>query len=98
MLLRGSLHLGKILGYSFSPIKFHLSRRVGREDIRRRQWELLENRVYNKPNGCSATGALALGPDYQQQHHVARELRVVWTWPTEWSYALEIDAAGFPKH
>jgi hypothetical protein len=23
--------------------------------------------VYNKPNGCSATGALALGPDQQQQ-------------------------------
>jgi hypothetical protein len=23
--------------------------------------------VYNKPNGCSATGALAPGPDYQQQ-------------------------------
>jgi hypothetical protein len=23
--------------------------------------------VYNKPNGCSATGALALGPDHQQQ-------------------------------
>jgi hypothetical protein len=23
--------------------------------------------VYNKPNGCSATGALALGPDYQQK-------------------------------
>jgi hypothetical protein len=29
--------------------------------------ELLENRVYNTPNGCSATGALALGPDHQQQ-------------------------------
>jgi hypothetical protein len=35
-----------------------LSRRVGRGDIWRRQCELLENRVYNKPNGCSATGAL----------------------------------------
>jgi hypothetical protein len=23
--------------------------------------------VYNKPNGCSATGALASGPDQQQQ-------------------------------
>jgi hypothetical protein len=23
--------------------------------------------VYNKPNGCSATGALAPGPDHQQQ-------------------------------
>jgi hypothetical protein len=57
-MLRGSRHLGKILGYSFSPIKFHLSRRVGRGDIWRRQWELLENRVYNKPNGCNATGAL----------------------------------------
>jgi hypothetical protein len=30
-------------------------------------WELIENRVYNKPNGCSATGALAPGPDQQQQ-------------------------------
>jgi hypothetical protein len=44
-----------------------LSRRVGRADIWRREWELLENRVYKKPNGCSATGVLALGPDQQQQ-------------------------------
>jgi hypothetical protein len=44
-----------------------LSRRVGRGDIWRRQLELLENRVYNKPNGCSASGALAPGPDHQQQ-------------------------------
>jgi hypothetical protein len=44
-----------------------LSRRVGRGDIWRRQWELLENRVCNKPNGCSATGALAPSPDQQQQ-------------------------------
>jgi hypothetical protein len=44
-----------------------LSRRVGRGDIWRRQWELLENRVYNKPNGCNATGALAPGPDLQEQ-------------------------------
>jgi hypothetical protein len=71
-MLRGSRHLGKILGYSFSPIKvptsrcLDLSRRVGRGDIWRRQWELLENRVYNKSNGCSATGALAPGPDHQQ--------------------------------
>jgi hypothetical protein len=28
----------------------------------------LENRVYNKPNGCSATEALALGPDRKQQN------------------------------
>jgi hypothetical protein len=27
--------------------------------------ELLENRVYNKPTGCIATGALAPGPDHQ---------------------------------
>jgi hypothetical protein len=33
-----------------------LSRRVGLGDIWRRQWELVENRMYNKPNGCSATG------------------------------------------
>jgi hypothetical protein len=40
-----------------------LSRRVGRGDIWRRQWELLEKiGSYNKPNGCSATGALAPGP------------------------------------
>jgi hypothetical protein len=26
---------------------------------------ILENRVYNKPNCCSATGALAVGPDHQ---------------------------------
>jgi hypothetical protein len=29
--------------------------------------ELLEDRVYNKPNGCSAAGTLALGPDHQKQ-------------------------------
>jgi hypothetical protein len=46
-----------------------LSRRVGRGDIWRRQWELLENRVYNKRNGCSAIGALAPGPDH---HHLLR--------------------------
>jgi hypothetical protein len=67
-MLRGSRHLGKILGYSLSSIKVSpwclgLWRRVGRGDICTRQWELLENRVYNKPNGCSATGALASGPD-----------------------------------
>jgi hypothetical protein len=50
-----------------------LSRRVGRGDIWRRQWELLENWVYNKPNGCSATGALAPGPDHQQ-HQQKHEL------------------------
>jgi hypothetical protein len=62
-MLRGSRHLGKILGYSLSPIKksspsrrLDLSRRVGRGDIWRRQWELLKNRAYNKPNGCGATG------------------------------------------
>jgi hypothetical protein len=38
-----------------------LSRRVGRGDIWQQQWELVENKVYNKPNGCSATGALAPG-------------------------------------
>jgi hypothetical protein len=70
-MLRGSRHLGKIFSYSFSPIKvppiaaWISQRRVGRGDIWRRQWELLENRVYNKPNSCSATGALAPGPDHQ---------------------------------
>jgi hypothetical protein len=72
-MLRESRHLGKILGYSFSPIKCStsrcsdLSRRVGRGDIWWRQWKHLENMVYNKPNGCCATGALAPGPDHQQQ-------------------------------
>jgi hypothetical protein len=54
-MLRGSRHLGKILGYSFSHLSLLgslASRRTW--DIWRRQWELLENRVYNKPNGCSA--------------------------------------------
>jgi hypothetical protein len=74
-MLRGSMHLGKILGYTFSPIKFTpqaawIPRRVGRGDIWRRQWELLEDRVYNKPNGCSATGALTPGPDHHHQHLV----------------------------
>jgi hypothetical protein len=77
-MLRGSRHLGKILGYSFSPIKtstsrcLDLSRRVGRGEIWRRQWELLQNRVYNKPNGCSATGALAPGPDHHKQQHAKK--------------------------
>jgi hypothetical protein len=63
-MLRGSRHLDKILGYSFSPIKVHLSL-LGSGVVWRRQWELLDNRVYNKPNGCSANGALAPGPDHQ---------------------------------
>jgi hypothetical protein len=73
-MLGGIRHLGKILGYTFSPIKSSTSRcsdlsfRVGRGDIWWRQGELLENRVYNKTNGCSVTGALAPGPDHQQQH------------------------------
>jgi hypothetical protein len=39
--------------------------------------------VYNKPNGCSATGALALGPDHQQQqqqqqqHHTNERLKQI---------------------
>jgi hypothetical protein len=51
-----------------------LSRRVGRGDIWLRQWELLENRVYNKPNGCSATGALVPGPDQQLASSLAQHL------------------------
>jgi hypothetical protein len=72
-MLRGNRYLGKIIGYSLSPIKsspsrrLDLSRRVGRADIWRQQWGLLETRVYNNPNGCSATGALALGPDHHHQ-------------------------------
>jgi hypothetical protein len=34
--------------------------------------------VYNKPNGCSATGALAPGPDHQQQQqqqHIINYIR-----------------------
>jgi hypothetical protein len=30
--------------------------------------------VYNKPNGCSATGALAPVPDHQQQQHYEEAL------------------------
>jgi hypothetical protein len=66
-MLGGSRHLGKILGYSLSPIKISPSRRldlscrVGRGDIWLRQWELLENRAYNKPNGCSATRGVGSG-------------------------------------
>jgi hypothetical protein len=26
--------------------------------------------VYNKPNGCSASGALGPGPDHKQQHYM----------------------------
>jgi hypothetical protein len=49
-----------------------LSRRVGRGEIWRRQWELLTNSVYNKPNGCSATGTLTPGPDHQQQQQIQK--------------------------
>jgi hypothetical protein len=70
-MLRGSRHLGKILGYSFLPIKFHLSLLGSLASLR--TWRHLAatvNRVYKKPNGCSATGALAPGPEQQQQKHV----------------------------
>jgi hypothetical protein len=72
-MLRGCRHLGKILGKSLSrPLSYtsrclDLSRRVESGDIWRRLCELLENGVYNKPNGCSATGALAPDPDHHQQ-------------------------------
>jgi hypothetical protein len=39
--------------------------------------ELLENRVHNKPNGCSATGALAPGPDHQQQHEYKSNVNLI---------------------
>jgi hypothetical protein len=61
-MLRGSRNLGKIIGYSLSPIKrspsrrLDLSCRVGRGDIWRQQWELLENRAHNMPEGSSSTG------------------------------------------
>jgi hypothetical protein len=76
-MLRGSRHLGKILGYSFSPIKFHIS--LLGSLASRRTWRHLAatvgtsrkrgggDRVYKKPNGCSATRALASDPDVQQQ-------------------------------
>jgi hypothetical protein len=77
-MLRGSRHLGKILGYSFSPIKFHLSL-LGSLAASSRTWRHLAAtvgtsrkqgvRVYNKPDGCSATGALAPGPDLQQKSY-----------------------------
>jgi hypothetical protein len=61
-----------------------LSRRAGRGDIWRRQGELLENRLYNKPNGCSATDALALGSDHhhhqQQQQPDAQYLKFILFW------------------
>jgi hypothetical protein len=31
--------------------------------------------MYNKPNGCSATGALAPGSDHHQQQQKARKIR-----------------------
>jgi hypothetical protein len=94
-MLRGIRHLGKILGYSFSPIKsftsrcLDLLRRVGRGNIWRRQWELLENRLYNKSNGCSATGALAPGPD-QQLHLQPKEkgLLTFASLPIRWQYSV----------
>jgi hypothetical protein len=76
-MFRGSRHLGKILGYSFSPIKFHLSLLGSLASLR--TWRHLVatvgtsrkrgggNRVYTKPNGSNAIGALAPGPDEQQQ-------------------------------
>jgi hypothetical protein len=54
-----------------------LLRRVGRGDIWRRQWELLENRVYNKPNGCNATGTLTPGPGHQQQQQQRKQQKVL---------------------
>jgi hypothetical protein len=32
-----------------------------------------KNRVYNKPNGCSATGALAPGPDHHHHHQAQKK-------------------------
>jgi hypothetical protein len=57
--------------YSSTSRRLDLSRHVGRGDVWRRQSELLENRVYNKSNGCSASGALAPGPDHQQHSSVS---------------------------
>jgi hypothetical protein len=73
----GSRHLGKILGYSFLPIKFHLS--LLGSLASRGKWRHLAatvgtsrkregvNRVYKKPNGFIASRALPPGPDQQQQ-------------------------------
>jgi hypothetical protein len=35
--------------------------------------------VYNKPNGCSATGALASGPDRQQQQQQSAGICLILT-------------------
>jgi hypothetical protein len=77
-MFHGSGHLGKILGYFFSPIKFHLS--LLGSLASHRKWRHLAatvgtsrkrggggNRGDKKHNDCSATGALAPGPDQQQQ-------------------------------
>jgi hypothetical protein len=61
------------LAHLISTSRFlDLSRRVGRGDIWRRRWELLENMVYNKPNDCSASGSLAPGPEHHHQQQQTR--------------------------
>ena len=64
--------LGRITGQflAHKSSTFHcldLSRRVGRGDIWRRRLERLEQGEHNKPSGCSASGAYAPGPDYEEE-------------------------------
>jgi hypothetical protein len=76
-----------------------LSRRGGRGDIWLRQGELLENRVYNKPNDCSATEALAPGPDHQQQQQQQQRVHgtifLFNSWSLGSSLLLELVCACF---
>ena len=64
--------LGKITGqfltHKSSTFRcLDLLRRVGRGDNWQRKWEWLEQGEHNKPSGCSASRAYALGPDYEDE-------------------------------
>ena len=66
--------LGKITGQflAHKSSTFHcldLLHHVGRGAIWRRKLEPLEKGEHNKPSGCSASGAYALGPDYEEECH-----------------------------
>jgi hypothetical protein len=64
--------LGKItsqfLAHKSSTFRcLDLSHHVGCGDIWRRKWEWLEQGEHNKPSGCGASRAYALGPDYEEE-------------------------------
>jgi hypothetical protein len=72
---RGSRHLGKITGQHSSP-QFHLSllgslAPYGCGGTWQQKWERLKSRggqgSHNKPTGCSASGAYALGPEEEEE-------------------------------